>query len=113
MNEVAELIKRCRDLNVELTPVYDTLKLSGAKPLPDDLVAALIKSKSGVMAELRHQVHQEVERWMLEEWRKINLPAWRRILKESIQNNDRKREEYARYMLKDILEDQDYKEVQP
>jgi len=40
----------------------------------------------------------------LEEWRRINIPAWRRILKESQQTNDKGREEYARKMLIEVLE---------
>ncbi len=40
----------------------------------------------------------------LEEWRRINIPTWRRILKESQQTNDKGREEYARWMLVKVLE---------
>ena len=54
-----------------------------------------------------------VEPWMLWEWRRVSIPAWRRILQGSIASRDQEREEYARWMLRDILLDPDYPEGQP
>lgn len=48
--------------------------------------------------------------WMLSEWRKISIPEWRDILTESLRAGDSKREEYARWMLKEILLDAEYDE---
>ena len=45
--------------------------------------------------------------WLLEEWRRTAIPAWRRILQESIQSGDNKREVYARWMLNEVLEADD------
>lgn len=53
-----------------------------------------------------------LEPLMLWEWRRISIPEWRRILRESIAVGDQGREEYARWMLRDILLDPDYEEVQ-
>jgi hypothetical protein len=53
-----------------------------------------------------------LEPLMLWEWRRISIPEWRRILRESIDKGDHQREEYARWMLQDILLDPDYEEVQ-
>jgi hypothetical protein len=39
----------------------------------------------------------------LEEWRRINIPAWQRILRESIEAGDKSREKYARWMLTEVL----------
>jgi hypothetical protein len=36
----------------------------------------------------------------LNRWRETNIPAWQRILKESIESGDKIREQYARDMLK-------------
>jgi len=47
--------------------------------------------------------------FMLTEWRRVSIPTWQRILQESITTNNKSREEYARWMLKDVLEDPDYK----
>src|ERR671918_33246 len=55
-------------------------------------------------------VEEGVEPWMLWEWRRISLPQWRRILQESINQGDSRRETYARWMLRDILLDPEYKE---
>ena len=46
----------------------------------------------------------------LEEWFRVSIPDWRRILLESIGNGDNGRAEYARWMLRDILQDPDYEE---
>ena len=40
---------------------------------------------------------------MNEDWRSINIVAWKRILKESIESNDTTREKYARWMLDTVL----------
>ena len=50
--------------------------------------------------------------WMLWEWRRLSIPEWRRILGESIEDEDRKREEYARWMLREILLDPEYDELE-
>ena len=48
--------------------------------------------------------------WMLWEWRRVSIPQWKHILSESISKNDKHREEYARWMLQDILLDPDYED---
>jgi hypothetical protein len=53
-----------------------------------------------------------LEPWMLWEWRRVSIPEWRRILRESADHGDRRREEYARWMLREILLDPDYEESQ-
>jgi hypothetical protein len=50
---------------------------------------------------------------LLEGWRRVSIPEWQRILQESIAGGDKRREEYARWMLKEILQDRDDKEDQP
>ncbi len=49
-----------------------------------------------------------LEPWMLWEWRRVSIPKWRRILQESIDLGDGRREEYARWMLEEILIDPGY-----
>jgi hypothetical protein len=49
---------------------------------------------------------------LLEEWRRVSIPQWWRILQESIQQGDSRREEYARWMLQEVLLDPDYVEDQ-
>ena len=50
---------------------------------------------------------------LLEEWRRISIPEWRRILVESTDKGDGRRAEYARWMLRDVLQDPEYEEPQP
>ena len=52
-----------------------------------------------------------IEPWMLWEWRRVSIPKWRIILKESIDVSDHRREEYARWMLDEILLDPEYQVV--
>jgi hypothetical protein len=47
---------------------------------------------------------------LLEEWRRIGVPEWRRILQESVEKGDNRREVYARWMLREILADPKYRE---
>lgn len=48
--------------------------------------------------------------WMLWKWRRDTLPDWRRILQKSVSDGDKRREDYARWMLREILLDPDYQE---
>jgi hypothetical protein len=54
--------------------------------------------------------NEGLEPWMLWEWRRISIPEWRYILKQSIAAGDQRREEYARWMLQEILLDPEYTE---
>jgi hypothetical protein len=47
---------------------------------------------------------------LLEEWRRISIPEWRHILQDTIDTGDNRREAYARWMLREILADPDYRE---
>jgi hypothetical protein len=53
-----------------------------------------------------------LEPWMLWEWRRVSIPEWRRILRVSVHSGDSRRQEYARWMLREILLDPDYEEPQ-
>ena len=110
MRDVATLMKQCRALGATLVPMGDRLKVQAPHPLPDARVAELRDAKGEILAELQRQRNEKLVPWMLQEWRRISLPAWRRILLESIEGNDSKREEYARWMLSEVLEDEEYRE---
>ena len=51
-----------------------------------------------------------LEPWMLLEWRRVSIPDWRNILEEGIVGGDARREEYARWMLREVLLDPDYED---
>jgi hypothetical protein len=108
--DTLELITLCRGMGAVLIPMNDKLKIKAPQPLPENILTALSQEKPRVIAELRYQLQQESECWFLAEWRRISIPDWRRILLESINAKDIKREEYSRWMLKEVLEDPEYKE---
>ena len=56
-------------------------------------------------------LEEGIEPWMLWEWRRVSIPEWRRILRECIESRDGRREEYARWMLREVLLDPDYSDV--
>lgn len=111
MKEVTTVIERCRRLGAILIPFNDDLKVRAPMPLPDELIADLKELKPQLILELKRELKTESECWMLEEWRRLSLPDWRRILIESIETHNTYREEYARWMLKEILQDPEYKEL--
>jgi hypothetical protein len=84
--------------------------MKAAQPPPAELLSAIKEFKREILAELKCRLRKEAQCWALEEWRRISLPEWRHILQESIKGKNKDREEYARWMLKEILEDLDYKE---
>ncbi len=112
MSGVWELIEECQQRGAKLTARDGQLHVQAPKALPDYLFTALKESKEQILAEIGYRQRCHAACWYLEEWRRINIPAWRRILKESIESKDREREKYAHHMLQEILEDPDYKETQ-
>ncbi|NQT72448.1 MAG: hypothetical protein HQ553_06710 [Chloroflexi bacterium] len=111
MIDAAALIRDCRARGATLVLRGNRLRVEAPQPLPDKIVAELKSAKLRIISELQRQAREETSNWILEEWRRISLPAWRRILLESIESNDVKREDYARWMLKEVLEDDEYKET--
>jgi hypothetical protein len=61
-----------------------------------------------LLAEAGRGSSQDLVPRMLWEWRRVSIPEWQRILRESIEKEDRQREEYARWMLREILLDPEY-----
>ena len=51
--------------------------------------------------------------WMLWEWRRVSIPDWRCILENAVETEDKGRERYARWMLREILLDPEYLEPEP
>lgn len=108
--DVTLLLEKCRELGATITPLSDRFKVQAPEPLPDDIIADLKQAKFEILAKLRHQKRIQADCWMLEEWYRLSLPEWRSILQESIDSNNANREEYARWMLREILEDSEYTE---
>lgn len=58
---------------------------------------------------LAHEIpHGQSVPWALQEWRMTAIPEWRIKLHKSIEEQDQRSEQEARWMLGEILEDIDY-----
>jgi hypothetical protein len=110
MTYARTLIEKCEALGATFTPLSDRFKIEAPQPLPDELVTQLVHAKSQVLAELRGKQIDKAECWLLEEWRRMSIPDWRQILQDSIDAKDKYREDYARWMLREMLDDPDYRE---
>jgi len=64
------------------------------------------------LAGRKPTIEEGIAPFMLWEWRRVSIPEWQRILKESNEKRDARREDYARWMLRDILLDPEYEEPQ-
>ena len=103
--DLVSVLERCKALGITLTPVGNKLRMYPFSAIPPDLVEELRKNKAQIISLLRKV---DFNSWVLEEWRRVSIPEWRRILQESIDKKDQKREEYARWMLREILLDPEY-----
>ncbi len=103
--------------------VENTQNLSATKALKTQNVAdnsqsytnrnvADVADKKGGRGHLQKNKDKDDDCEVLEIWRRISIPEWRKILRVSIETNDTSREEYARSMLKEVLHDPEYKEPQ-
>ena len=107
MQDVETLLKLCRSFGATSTLLGDHLKI----PLPNDLVLELRQAKCQIVTKLRQQSRKTCDCWVLDQWRRVSIPDWHRILEESIKAKDKSRQKYARWILKEVLEDPDYKEI--
>jgi hypothetical protein len=108
--DVLTLIEKCRELGATFIPLDGRFRVQAPQPLPDNIIVELKEAKPRIMAELRRQQNIKDKCWILEEWRRVSIPEWRCILQKSIECNDSKREEYARWMLQEVLEDPEFGE---
>lgn len=106
---ITDLLDELRRRNVELTIDGDRLRYRApAGALTQELLAQLRSHRAAVLERLRDA--ETFEPWALQEWRRVTIPDWRRILQESIAQGDAKREAYARWMLREVLLDAEYRE---
>jgi hypothetical protein len=108
-----DLLKKARDCGATFNFIDNQVKIRAPKPLAEDLLAELRKHKPEVIEVLRQEcsaLRKEAECWLLEEWRRMSIPEWRQILQDSIDAKDKYREDYARWMLREMLNDSEYKE---
>jgi hypothetical protein len=104
------ILKNVQQLGVTLTLVGNKIRYTPKSQITSELLEELKEHRSEILSKLRQEQNTTVQCWILEEWRQTSLPSWRRILKESVEQNNKNREEYARWMLKEVLEDPEYKE---
>lgn len=107
-----EVLERLHELGVSTEVSENTLLLRPGSRVPPGLVAALREHKAELLHVLKQRQATEAafHCWVLEEWRRASIPDWRRILSESIACGDREREDYARWMLREALDDPEYQE---
>lgn len=110
MKDAEALVRECRSLGVSVTLVDGQVRLRAKSRPPDDLISALREQKTDVIAFLAREQSGGSACWVLDEWRRLSIPQWRRILKLSTQREDEDRAEYARWMLSEVLQDTDFKE---
>jgi hypothetical protein len=110
MNDPNVLLERCKELGATLFLKEGKVRVEAPEPLPDDFVIQLRESKEQILFTLKHNSRKEAQNSLLEQWRKIAIPEWRRVLKLTLYMRDKPREEYARWMLKDLLHDPEYRE---
>ena len=80
---------------------------------PEELVPDQVAAVRHFLWETLPQAEVTERDPLLEEWRRISIPEWRRILQKSTEKGDIQREEYSRWMLREILLDPEYKKLNP
>ena len=106
MSDVKALIHEARAMGASFVVSGERVKVAALAPLPSELMDRLRQHRN----EIVEYLHTDFEPWMLREWRRVSIPEWRRVLKESVQAKQSRRENYARWMLREILLDTEYEE---
>ena len=111
---VEQLLDRLRRHGVAVSVSGGQIRLVPGSRVPGNRVAQLQDNKSEVCDYFfDHPDSSETLKhycWPLELWRRMSLPEWRRNLTKSMESSDKSKEEYARWMLREILLDPQYRE---
>lgn len=116
---IPELLEALKTYGISVTVNGDRIRLVPGSRVPLDLAEVVREHKAEVMNYLLRQetcppmpsyTYDPKECWPLQEWRRVSIPDWRRILHEAIDRKNAGREEYARWMLREILLDPEYQE---
>ena len=102
MSDVRSLVRDARSLGASFVVSGESVKVAAPAPL----LEKLREHRAALLEYLR----LDFEPWALREWRKVSIPGWRRILDQAIKAMDGRREEYARWMLREVLLDPEYEE---
>ena len=104
--DALQLLTDLRRRGVEFRSEGDFLLYRPQEALTPQDVDLLRQHKTELLGYLRQQVRPDsvAEPWILQEWRRISIHQWQDILRESIRQGDKEREEYARWMLREVLE---------
>ncbi len=106
MSDVKALVDEARALGAHFVVTGGKVKVGAPAPLPSELVTKLRQHRT----ELVEYLKLDFEPSVLREWRRVSIPEWRRILDESIQAKESRREDYARWMLREVLLDPEYEQ---
>ena len=80
----------------------DQLSLFDASPPKIDTKVPEIPTKQAEIVTEPPKIETPYE-WAMRRWIEFTTPAWRKVLNESIEQGDKDREKYARWILKDVL----------
>ena len=111
---VEQLLDRLRRHGVSVSVSGGQIRLVPGSRVPGHLVALLQDNKAAVcnyfFANPDSSGTGRHDCWPLELWRRLSIPEWRERLRQSVESGDKNQEEYARWMLREILLDPQYRE---
>ena len=110
MSTAIHILERLEALGVSISIDGSELVMRPGSKVPVEIGDDVRQHKTEVLDYIRREAPaSESEPWMLREWRRVSIPDWQRILLESIAEGDRRREGYARWMLREVLVDPEYR----
>ncbi|MDA1127503.1 MAG: hypothetical protein O2913_02245 [Chloroflexi bacterium] len=108
--DAEQLVDRLRRQGVAISIRDGELRLVPGSLVPGHLVKQVRENKSDIYRYLQVNPPSTMGTdattegcWPLELWRRLSRPEWRQYLRQSIENQDKEREEHARWMLREIL----------
>ncbi|MDO8750663.1 MAG: hypothetical protein Q7K03_05915 [Dehalococcoidia bacterium] len=104
------LLNQAKAAGLQVWRRGDSLVIRGPKS-EEPLALLLLSRKPEVLPHVPQQVNAEEPPWILQEWRRVSIPQWRDILQQSLARGDKKRESYARWMLREVLVDAEYNDA--
>ena len=104
--EGLELLEKAFKSGLQVRADGDSLVVRGPRSA-EPVALELLAHKKEVIDHLKAQSKNAFVPWVLQEWRRTAIPQWQHVLQEAKAEGDARRMEYARWILDEVLQNED------
>lgn len=104
--EGVDLLDKAMKSGLQVKAEGDHIVIRGPRSA-EAVAMEILANKVVVMALLAESPQIGFVPWVLQEWRRTAIPQWQSVLQEATAEGDMRRIEYARWILDEVLQDEE------